>query len=52
MNPRPAPKRPERCDLRPELAACFAIRPMAVRPERADPPLRGVLAELAQYGRP
>jgi hypothetical protein len=52
MTPRPPSKRPERCDLRPELAACFAIRPATARPERVDLPPRGVLAELAQYGRP
>lgn len=49
----PDPQPCQRLDLRPELAACFAVlRPAAVRFERLDPPPRGVLAELAQYGRP
>ena len=41
----------ERCNLRPELAACFAVG--CATPNEARPviPARGVLAELARYGR-
>jgi hypothetical protein len=41
-----------RCDLRPELAACFAVGCPAPAAARPVIPQRGVLAELARYGRP
>jgi hypothetical protein len=50
--PRPIDRQARgRCDLRPELAACFAVSGPA--PAAAHPviPQRGVLAELARYGR-
>jgi len=42
----------ERCSLRPELAACFAVDGAAPNEPRPVIPARGVLAELARYGRP
>ena len=41
-----------RCDLRPELAACFAVGQPAPAAARPVIPQRGVLAELARFGRP
>ena len=41
-----------RCNLRPELAACFAVGQPAQAAARPVIPERGVLAELARYGRP
>ena len=41
-----------RCDLRPELAACFAVGQPTQAAARPVIPPRGVLAELARYGRP
>jgi len=39
--------------LRPDLAACFAVKPSETAPsKRPDLPASGVLAELARYGRP
>jgi len=48
----PGKSRPrERCALRPELAACFAVGGAAPNEARPVIPARGVLAELARYGR-
>ena len=46
------PQARARCGLRPELAACFAIGRPAPAESRPVIPARGVLAELARYGRP
>jgi len=43
---------PVRCDLRPELAACFLFNRAAPAAGLPAAPVRGVLAELARYGRP
>ena len=50
--PGPKGSRPrERCTLRPELAACFAVGRATPNEARPVIPARGVLAELARYGR-
>lgn len=49
----PAPLQPCASTLRPDLSAYFIIRRVFPTPrERIEAPTRGVLAELARYGRP
>ncbi|MFA5964235.1 MAG: hypothetical protein WC804_09480 [Sphingomonas sp.] len=48
-----APRSPCPNVLRPDLSAYFVIRrARPATPARIEPPVRGILAELARYGRP